>query len=29
MGQTGGRFLKMDEYSWRRGMYDMKLTMGG
>lgn len=28
MGQTGGRIVKMDEYSWRREMYDMKLTMG-
>lgn len=28
MGQFDRMIMEMDEYSRRRGMYDMKLTMG-
>lgn len=29
MGQSDRMIMEMDEYSRGRGMYDMKLTMGG
>jgi hypothetical protein len=29
MGQFDRMIMEMDEYSRGRGMYDMKLTMGG